>query len=300
MRSLTAAREGFRLAGRHKRLAVVLWLAPLVPALVVAAIAATNLAPTLSRSLFADYALEGGWFTVLMEFRSSRADALGTIVRPGVIVMALLSILVQVTISAGVVETLIERRSKHPFVLGMRRNFFRFLRTSGLLTVLTIAALVGARFLLKGFTKLAEVQADGRFDLLGFALAVILFVGVWATFDLAADLSRISAARHDDRSMVRGFFRSWWTVVGQPGLFVPLYLVFLVATVALHAVYTVLRAPWTPSTAIAIGALLLAQQAVMVIRAFIKLGFWGAEVAAFRLLDEPRWCNRRAKERVPS
>ena len=46
-----------------------------------------------------------------------------------------------------------------------------------------------------------------------------------------------------------------------------------------------------------IVALVIAQQAVMIIRAFFKLGFWGAEVSAFRDLDEPRWCRRRTKKK---
>ncbi len=39
--------------------------------------------------------------------------------------------------------------------------------------------------------------------------------------------------------------------------------------------------------------LILAQQIVMVVRAMFELGFWGAEVAAFRGLDEPRWCRAK-------
>jgi hypothetical protein len=299
MGAITAVREGFRIAGRHKRLALVLWLAPLVPALVLAAIAAANLAPTLSRSLFADYALEGGWFVVLMEFRSSRADALGTILRPGVLVLAFFSILVQVALSAGVVETLLERRARHPFVMGIRRNSFRFLRTTGLMTLLTIGAAVGARLLTKGFSNLAVAQADGRYDILGFVVAGLFFLAIWAPLDLAADLSRISAATHDHRSMVRGFFRAWWTVVRRPGLLVTMYLIFLLATTALHGIYTALRSPWTPSTAAAILALLVVQQSVMIIRAFLKLGLWGAEISAFRMLDEPPWCRKRSKVEQP-
>ena len=49
---------------------------------------------------------------------------------------------------------------------------------------------------------------------LGIVTAGVLFFILWAPLDLAADLSRISAARHDDRSMVRGFFRA--LVVGDP------------------------------------------------------------------------------------
>ena len=99
--------------------------------------------------------------------------------------------------------------------------------------------------------------------------------------------------------MVRGFFRSLSAVIRRPGLFVPLYLGFAFLAPLLHALYYVVRSPWTPATAAAILALLVAQQVVMLVRAFIKLAFWGAELAAYRLLDEPEWCRPKVvKERT--
>ena len=56
-------------------------------------------------------------------------------------------------------------------------------------------------------------------------------------------------------------------------------------------IYYALRSPWIVSTAAGIAALFIAQQAVMAIRAFFKLGFWGAEVTAFRELEEPELCR---------
>jgi len=297
MQAVYCVREGFQIASRHKRLIPVLWLAPLIPALVIGAIAAANLAPALGKSLFADQALSNDWFPVLMEFRTSPADALREIVTRGLSTMAVLSLVVQVMISAGVVETLLERRSDHPFVLGIRRNFLRFLRTTGILLVLTIAVSVACGLIVKGSGKLAATLADGRIDLLGFGAAATVFIILWAPLDLAADLSRISAVRHEDRSMVKGFFRAWWTVIRQPGLFVPLYVFFLVLPLALTAIYSALRSPWSVSNVMGIVALVIAQQAVMIVRAFFKLGLWGAEVSAFRDLGEPRWCRRRTKNK---
>ncbi len=297
MKALNIVREGFRIAGRHKRLVLVLWLAPLIPALVLGAMAASSLAPAMGSSLFADNVLTGDWFVVWTEYRASHREALDFMMPWGVAVMFVLSLLVQVVMSAGIVETLLERRADHPFVLGIRRNLLRFLRTTGVLVVLTIIVAVACRLLMKGASKLAEFQADGRIDLLGVMAAALLFIVLWAPLDLAADLSRISAARHDDRSMVRGFFRSWWAVVRRPGLFIPLFLVFLLLPLSLSGIYYALRSPWTPSTAIGIAALLVTQQAVMVVRSFFKLGFWGAEISAFRDLEEPRWCQRRTKNK---
>ena len=51
--------------------------------------------------------MSSDWFMVLMEFRTSPADALREIVARGVVVMAVLGLFVQVVVSSGVVETLL-------------------------------------------------------------------------------------------------------------------------------------------------------------------------------------------------
>jgi hypothetical protein len=298
MQSVSYLSEGFRIARRHKRLIIVLWLTPLIPALMLGAMAAANLFPALGGSLFADRILDGDSFIVWMEFRSSPADALEPILGRGVVVMALLTLLVQVVLSAGIVGALLERDEVRPFTNGIRENLGRFTRTAILMVIVTAVSVLLCGAVGRGFFKLAEAQRDGRFDVIGVLFALALFIVLWAPFDLASDLSRISAARHGDRSMVRGFFRAWLGVLKNPGVFVPLYLVFLLLPMVLHLVYWALRSPATPSTAAALVVLVIAQQLVMVIRAFFKLGFWGAEVAAFRGLDEPRWCRGKQKKPI--
>jgi hypothetical protein len=293
MKFMSFVREGFRIAGRHKKLVLVLWLAPLVPAIILAAMVASNLAPALGGSVYAGRVLSGDWFVVFQEFRASPADALGPILSLGVAVMAALTLLLQVMLSAGVVEVVLERTPINPFVLGIRKNFLRFLRTTILLTGATVAAIFAARLLMRGFFKIAEAQGDGRFDLFGVVLAAVLFFLVWAPLDLAADFSRIAAARHDQRSMVRGFFRALKTVLGRPGLLAPLYLVFLVLPLLVHVIYYQLRSPWSAATAATILVSLVLQQAVMLARSLFKLGFWGAEVAVYRDLHEPELCRSK-------
>ena len=58
MRSMSCVREGFCLAGRHKWLAVVLWLVPLIAALLLGAMAYANIAPVFDRSFYADRVLD--------------------------------------------------------------------------------------------------------------------------------------------------------------------------------------------------------------------------------------------------
>lgn len=293
-------REGFQIVARHKRLVVVLWLAALVPAVLLALMAAPNLVSSLGPSLFADRVLDGDWFIVWSEFRSSPLDALEPILSTGVVAMLLLTLAVQVVLSAGVVEVMLERRREHPFMIGVRINLLRFARTTFLLLIGTAISAAAAAAVARGCFKLAEARADGRLDVLGLALAGLVFLVLWAPQALAADLSRVAAARHDDRSMTRGYLRGLAAVLRRPGLFVPLMAVFLLLPAAVHLAYFALRSPWTPSSAAAILGLFVAQQGVMLIRAGLKLGFWGAEVAAFRRLEEPRLCRSGSpRKRMP-
>jgi len=296
MHTLRLLSAGFALATRHKRLIVVLWLVPLLPALVIGAMAASNLSASLGHSLFSDRVLDGDWFAVWSEFKASPSNDLEPMLHQGVLVLALLTLGLHLVVSAGVVEVVLERRAQFPFVLGARRNFLRFLRTAVIHLGATALVIVPCALVTKGCFKLAETRADGRLDILGVVLAAALFLLLWAPLDLASDLSRIAAVRHDDRSMLRGYLRCVGAVLRRPGLFVPLYLAFVTLPLGLSLIYYGLRAPWTPSTAGAILVLLLGQQAVMLGRATLKLLFWGAEVAAFRDLGQPPWC--KSKERA--
>ncbi len=184
-------------------------------------------------------------------------------------------------------------------MLGLRANLLSFARTLALLLAGTLVAGAAAAAVVRGFFKLAEAQADGRLDLVGVAAGALVFFVLWAPQMLAADLSRIAAARHDQRAMTRGYLRGLGAVIRRPGLFLPLAAAFVLLPLALNLGYLLLRSPWTPANAAALVGLVLVQQVVMVLRAALELGFWGAGVAAFRELGEPELCRPRpARARV--
>ncbi len=300
MNTFSFVANGFRTARRHPRLVMIAWLAPLIPALVLVSLIASNIGPALGRSLFSQGIMEGSAFPVFMEFRSSPADALEPLMGRGALVMGVLSLLVQIFLSAGIVEVLAGSGPPHPFLTGVRRNTGRFLRSALVFLVPTAAAAVAAGLTVKGAGLLAEHFADGRWDLAGFAAAAVVFLVLWAPADLAYDFSRIAAVRHDHRSMLRGFFRALVVVLKKPGTFVPLYLVFLGLPLLLLGGYSAFRQPWTPGTAVAVVLLALIHQIVMAIRAFFKIGFWAAEVEVFRDLEEPELCRGKRKALLDS
>ncbi len=269
---------------------MIAWLAPLIPALILVTMIAANIGPTLGRSLFSQGILEGSAFPIFMEFRTSPADALGPLLGRGALMMGVLSLLVQILLSAGIVGVLAGSGPPSPFLTGIRRNTCRFLRSALVFLVPAAIAAVAAGLIFKGCGLLAEHFGDGRWDLAGVAAAIVVFLVLWAPADLAYDLSRVAAVSHDHRSMFRGFFRALVVVFKNPGTFVPLYLVFLALPLLLLGIYSAFRQPWTPGSAFAIVLLALIHQIVMAIRAFFKIGFWAAEVEVFRDLEEPEFC----------
>lgn len=300
MNTFSFVTHGFRTARRHPRLVTIAWLAPLIPALILVTMIAANIGPTLGRSLFSQGILEGSAFPIFIEFRTSPADALGPLLGRGALVMGVLSLLVQIFLSAGIVGVLAGSGSPNPFLTGIRRNTCRFLRSALVFLVPTAVAAVAAGLTVKGAGLLAEHFADGRWDLAGIAGAAMVFLVLWAPADLAYDLSRIAAVRHDHTSMLRGFFRALMVVLKKPGTFVPLYLVFLGLPLLLLGLYSAFRQPWTPGTAFAIVLLALIHQIVMAIRSFFKIGFWAAEVEVFRDLEEPDLCRGKRTARPSS
>ena len=290
MNTFSFVANGFRTARHHPRLVMIAWLAPLIPALILVSLIASNLAPAMGRSLFSQGIMDGSAFPVFIEFRTSPADALEPLMGRGVLVMGVLSLVVQIFLSAGIVEVLVGSGPPHPFLTGVRRNTGRFIRSALVFLVPTIIAAVAAGMTVRGGGLLAEKFADGRWDLAGVAAAAVVFLVLWAPADLAYDFSRVAAVRHGHTSMLRGFFRALIVVLKKPGTFVPLYLVFLALPLGLLGLYSAFRQPWTPGTAYAVVLLALIHQIVMAVRAFFKIGFWAAEVEVFRDLGAPEFC----------
>lgn len=298
MKTLSLIAHGFRTARKHPRLVLIAWLVPLVPALILIAMVASNIGPVLGRSLFSQGIMEGHAFPVYIEFRTSPADALDPIFGRGVLVMAFLSLLTQIFLSAGIVEVLTGSGRPHPFLAGVRRNSVRFLRSALSFLILAIPAAVLAGLTVKGAGELAKHFSDGRWDVAGLAAASVVFAAFFAPVALAYDLSRIASVHHDHRSMFRGILRSLALVLKNPGTYVPLFLAFLALPVVLHGIYSAVRQPWTPSSAVAVVLLALTHQIVMAVRAMIKISFWAAEVEVYRGLDEPDLCLAKQKTRL--
>jgi hypothetical protein len=287
---------GFARSRRHPWLVLTVYLVPLIPALGVVVLLRKLLTEKLDRSMLSDRVLEGQWFGVWSDLIKSQGEQISLLLTSAAGWIFLISIVLQLVLAVVIVKTLLES-SPWPFQPGaVLRHLWRFVRSAIWFGVSLALVGVSASLIWRLFTYLAEEQRDARFDVAGMLACAVVVVMAFVPLDLAYDLSRIASVRHNDRSTFLGYMRALIAVLRRPGLFAPLYLALAALPIILHLVYYNLRAPWTPGSGLTIVFLLIAQQVVMVIRAFLKVWFWGTEVECYQLLGEPRWCLRRKPE----
>ncbi len=293
MRFLHAWRQGVRQARSRPRLVLLLYMVPLLPALGLAMLVLATVAPVWGRSLFAQKVLTGSWFGVWRHFTAIPENHLPVVLGPGLLLALVGTVVAQVVLSAGIFAALFgDRAAQGGDVCGGMRHFaFPFFRSFlwFFLGLGLAAAACGA--VVRGFFKLAENQADARWDLAGVLVAGVLFFLLYVPLRGAYDLSRMATVRHGDRKTLRGFFKALLAVLRHPVLFFPLYASFLMAILVVHALFGWARLGFTGSHWSGMAALVLAQQTVMLVRGFLHLGCWGAAMEAYRMLGEVRYCR---------
>lgn len=293
MRFATALGLGYRRTRRHAALALVPYALALLPALGLAALASPGLADALDHSLFARRAMGEESFAVWHEL-----TRVPTVQQPplttAALVLWLAVALAGIVAAGGLVESLLERtaRGGAPFAVGCVRHLGRFLR----------AALTHALALLVAFGLFAAAAAalegqlpklDGRL-VLALRWVELAAAGlVLLPFGLAYDLSRIAAASHGGRSMVRGYLRALGHVLRNLPALVPLYLMPAGAGVVLFGGFLAAAARFTAASLPQVLLLFAAQQLVLLSLAALKLWLLASEVSYFQAIGEPGWAGYR-------
>lgn len=292
MRFVTALRLGFHRL--HRRLGVVLlaYLAALVPALLFASLVRSDLADALDDSIFAERVFAGERFAVWMDFASSPAYSLGPVW--GALGPSLwLVLLIQVLVSAGIVEVLLGTtpRDQRPFLAGVGRHGWRFLRSTiwFFASLALVAVALGVAGAAAG--KHATAAGDGTLLLYIRLVVVALFAVAFIPLKLAYDLSRVAAAAHGDGATLRGFVRALGYALAHPAILAPLYLTFAVAALALSSGYLAARDLWSPPGPWWVLALFAGQQTILLARAYLRTGLWAAEISYYQAIGDPRWCR---------
>lgn len=301
MRFVTVVRLGIGRVNRRPGLVALAWLASLVPALLLVSLAVSDLDQTLSTSTFAAEALHGNRFGVWLDYLHSPANHLQPLW--GAIGSRLmLVVLLQIAVSAGLVEALFgrARRADHPFLAGIGRHGWRFVRAAvwfGLAAGVTVGVFAG---LIAALRRAAVEAGNGTLSFWGTLALVALAVLALVPVKLAYDLSRVAAAAHNQGSTLRGFFRALGHSVMHPLVLAPTWLVFAIGGLALHLGYLALRGAWMPAGLGGVLLLVLVQQLLLLLHAYLRTGLWAAEIAYFQAIGEPRWCRPRQRRRRAS
>ena len=295
-------RHGLSAAWHHKGLVFLLYLAALLPALVAGLVVYGRLAAATGGSLFAHRAFAAGnLYGILDDFgRGHPGDlqALETLLP----IFVVLAVLVHVLFAAGLVEALLQREAKreHPFLLGVGRHSWRFVRSGvWFLLLLTPTVVVLAAVFNLGVNELAIDLADTRVQAYGLLGVVALGVLLLAFLDLAYDLSRIAAATHDEGRTFVGFFKALGHAFAHPVMLLPVWFFFSLLVAGLHLGATALHDDWRPAGLGEVLGLLALQQLVFLLAAYFRVGLWGAEVAYYQAVGEPRWCGKRPRRQIP-
>lgn len=297
MKSIHVFCEGLRQAGKRPKLVLVLYLLPFVGALALSLLAWASLAPALDHSLFAQEVLAGRWFGVWQDFAKSPENHLPLVIGPGLALAFFATVILQVLPSAGVITSLFGDRAARggDFFTGIRHFAWPFFRSFLWFFIGFALTVVASGAVILGFFKLAENQADARWDVVGVLVGSLLFALLYVPLRGAYELSRMAVVRHGDRKTLRGFFRALGSVLRHPLLFFPLYAAFFMAVVALHGAFGLVRSEFTVSNWLGIFALALAHQLVMAVRAFLQLGFLAANKEAYLALGEARYCHPKTQ-----
>jgi hypothetical protein len=298
MRFVTVVRLGIARVRRRPGLVALVWLASLVPALLLVSLAYSDLDQTLSYSTFAAEALGGNRFGVWLDYLHSPANHLQPLAG-SIKSRLLLVVLLQIAVSAGLVEALFgrARRADHPFLAGIGRHGWRFARAAvwfGLTAAVTVGVFAG---LITALRRPAIEAGNGTLSFWGTLALVALAVLALIPVKLAYDLARVAAAAHDQGSTLRGFLRALGHSVRHPLVLVPTWLVFAVGGLALHLGYLALRGAWMPAGPGGVLLLVLVQQLLLFLHAYLRTGLWAAEIAYFQAIGEPRWCRPRQPRR---
>jgi hypothetical protein len=281
--SFATLRTGIREAARHKRLAVVLWLVNLLLAGAAAIPAFVVLGNALRHSPEGDRLLEGFSFGLALEL--FRDDARFRVLPSFAAVAGLLAVLANAFVSGGVLDVLTTddpRSFLHRFGRGAGHFGGRFVRVgiAAGLVLLTAGALVMA-----GTKALSRSLEDAAWPPTGVAIAllrVFLLLGMAVVALIALDLARIRVVREDNRRAIRLYWSSLRTVFRHPLATLGLWTANSVLVLLVAAAYLTLRNLVPASTWAGILLMFVAQQAVMLARAGLRIALFAGEMA---LLD---------------
>jgi hypothetical protein len=286
--SLQTLTAGLRVAAREKRLAVAIWLVNLVLAAAAALPAFVVLQDTLAHSPEGDRLLERFWVGLAADVL--RSDARFRLLLPIAGVAGLAALLANALTTGGVLDVLStddRRRFLHRFGRGAGHFAGRFLRMG---IAAGVALAVPAGLVMAGGKALSRALVDSPWPPANIAIALLRVVLVFAiavVVLVALDLARIRVVRDDSRRAVRLYWSSLGLVVRHPLATLGLWAGNAVLLALVVAVYVAFRNLVPARTWAGILLMFVAQQAVMLARAGLRIALFAGEMALLDRLLPP-------------
>jgi hypothetical protein len=279
--SLAGTLEGLRVAVREPRLALTLWLLNLGLAAVAGIPAWLRWRDILDRAPETDPLRSGLRFEILADLLQGDRIGLG-VLRPLVLALVIVALLVNALTTGGTLEVLLthdRRPFLHRFGRGAGRFFPRFLGAGALAGVVLVAlagllaglvSVVGRRFEGSAFEPMPLVLL-----LVRLALVLVVVVGVL----VALDVARIRLVREDGRRVWSALVSGLRLVLRHPLAAGGLWLGNALLLAAVAAAYLGLCQVVHADGWAGIALLAVAQQAVMLTRAGLRVALFGSEIA---------------------
>jgi hypothetical protein len=305
--ALSAYRDGLRRVNAAPLLVAGVSLATLLIALPLSLAVRGAIEQHLGRSAAAEAVADGASFEWWQEFTAQASGLAATftpsIIGAGAILHNLDALLdnapwtpaiLAVTatwlvawsfLSGGVLDRLARRRPTraHGFFAACGVHFWRFVRI-GVVALLAYAFLFGSvhRWIFQDLYP--YLTQDLAVERTAFAIrlaAYLLFGGLLAGTTAVFDFARVRTVVEDRRSALGAVLAGARFVRRHPGSVAGLYLVHALAFGVLAALYAVLS-PGAPGAGLSGWAALALGQAYVVARHYLKLAFYGAEIALFQ------------------
>jgi hypothetical protein len=280
--ALTAVARGASDAARHLPLAGVMWLVNLLVAIPLAAMFGSLVRTPLARAGSSDP--QQTTYMFISDLMRSDGGALGALGEAagwaGIVYMAASSL-----VAAGAIETLaVTPRGFRfgTFFNGIARYGGRFFRLFLLVLCATFVVLLLMNGPAAALVERVARGSDAEWPALGLNLvrygATFVLLGAVV---LVADYTRVRMILDDSPSALAEAGRSVGFVLARPAAIGAFALCELLS-LAVLAVAAVLNRADRPATAPGVAALLVAYQAVMLARMWVRLTFWSAELEIVR------------------
>ena len=231
-----------------------------------------------------DWLLDGFSMVPLVELSHYDRTFAPDLVQASMLGMVLIGLVTGPLVAGGVLEVLTVgdgRPFLHRFFRGAGHFYGRFLRLTlvGGLAGVLVAGLVAA-----GLAVALQPLADSTWEpgwIVALAVQGIVIGLVALFFLLALDYARIQVALDDSRKMLRAWLAGLRFVMRRFGGVLAVALVFVAGVLALLGIYLAFASMGRFASSGAILLLVVVQQAVVLVRAGLRVGWLDAEVGYF-------------------